>query len=359
MVLLPVPVAALSVLASIALCRLIVGAGLSSPYRRILLVISLLDVVSSVSFLAQPFLLPYNTSNRFYAVGDHSTCRTTGMLFQLAGTSTALYSFALSFYFLCTIRFKIKAHSFAIRVEPFLHLIALSVPLLTSVASFAMDTYHESELGAGCFIDCTDEVVEAGECNAHIVAYLFVGLPLFASFVGLVINNTVIFIYVRKVIRKTYRVALNQEMQSERVQQVAIQAFLYVAAYLGTYSWSVALRILESQGFTRQDEPRLFPMLLLQAVFIPSTGIFNLMIYLRRKYILSRKNNPHASRTRALQAAMMEMHNSAGAFFFSHKSKAADQASSATDQVMNSNTVRADCDSCHELQLSTNGRNLV
>jgi hypothetical protein len=317
MVLLPVPIALLSTVASFVLCRLLLMGGLTSPYQRILFVISLLDIISSLAFLFQPFLLPINTSPRFYALGTHTSCRATGMLFQFGGTGTALYSLSLSIYFLCIIRFKMNSSVFAIRVEPILHLISLGLPLSTSVASYAMDAFHESAVGAGCFIDCSDEVVAAGECNAHITAYLFVGLPLFVSFAGLVLNNVWIFLYVRRVMRKTYKVAMNQEQQSERIQQVAVQAFLYVAAYLGTYSWSVALRVLESKGFTGNDEAKLFPLLLLQALFIPSTGIFNLMIFLRRKYMLSRKNNPLGSRRRAWRIALTEMYNSSGTFYSS------------------------------------------
>lgn len=356
MVLLPVPISILSALASYTLCRLIIRAGLTSPYRRILFVISLLDVVSSFSFLGQPFLLPMETSSRFYALGNHSTCRTTGMLFQLAGTSTALYSLGLSLFFLCTIRFRMKASSFATRVEPTLHLVAFGFPLLTSVASFAMDTFHESQLGAGCFIDCSQEVVEAGDCNAHITAYLFLGLPVFVSFVGLAVNNLAIFLFVRKVIKKTYVSALNQEQQSEKIQQVAIQAFLYVAAFLGTYTWTSALRILEKEGYIRDDESRLFPLLLAQAILVPSTGIFNLMIYLRRKYVLTRKKHPYASRVRALQAAMMEMDNSADTLFFTRKGKLEYPSSRGVDHASISPTDR---ESFNDQKLSPVHRNIV
>jgi hypothetical protein len=348
MVLLPVPIALLSTLASCVLCRLILIGRLKSPYERLLFVISVLDIISSLAFLLQPFLLPIDTSPRFYALGTQSTCQVTGMLFQFGATGTALYSLSLSIFFLCKIRFAMPSSEFAAKVEPILHMISLGVPLSTSVASYAMDALHESALSSGCYIDCADELVAAGECNAHVTAYLFVGLPLFVSLAGLFVNNLWIYQRVRHIIRKSYKGAMNQGQQSERIQQVAVQAFLYVAAYLGTYSWSVALRVLESQGFTGNDEVRLFPILLLQALFIPATGIFNLMIFLRRKYLHIRKSNPLGSRRSAWQTALLELYKNSNGVFHSSLSKtrskqsdgmdrrvAVSASSSGTDQVRN------------------------
>lgn len=75
--------------------------------------------------------------------------------------------------------------------------------------------------------------------------------------------------------------------QSIRVKRVGIQSLFYCLVFLITYSWTTVLNTYRNSvenGDSPEVEPLLFPYMILRAIFIPSMGIWNLLIYVRPRY---------------------------------------------------------------------------
>lgn len=79
--------------------------------------------------------------------------------------------------------------------------------------------------------------------------------------------------------------------QWKRVRQVGRQALLYVGAFLLTFSWPFAIYYLTSHDFGHREGSGtvLFILSVFQALFLPSLGLINSIIFILPKYKSARK----------------------------------------------------------------------
>lgn len=291
-------------------------------YKRILLGLSCSDFLSSSVLWLQAFLLPSDTSDRVWAIGTDATCTAMGF-FQQLSLANVWYNGMLSFYFLLTIRYCVATHRF----ESWMHGLSIGIPLLTAFLGVAMGLYDELRVGHFCYF--------TGPPMATYIAGVVGGLPALFFFCAIPINNILVYAHVRRTARNTsdksavassacelpfgdqsatttstmpsslisqettstmstsirdqrelalqqQRKQLQQARENERVQAVAFQAFLYVAAYVVSYLPTTILRIYAAaNSLNSNDEAQLFPLLVLQAIFWPLQGLFNYIIYCR------------------------------------------------------------------------------
>ena len=108
--LLPIPSSILSICGSLTIIWLITRRGgtkqrlsdqnksnAPSPYKRLMLGMSICDCFTSILFVIQPFFLP-ESSERVYSIGSDVACSFSGFLHQFS-TSSFWYSSLLSLYF--------------------------------------------------------------------------------------------------------------------------------------------------------------------------------------------------------------------------------------------------------------------
>jgi Serpentine type 7TM GPCR chemoreceptor Srv len=145
---------------------------------------------------------------------------------------------------------------------------------------------------------------ENGECKTELVFWIFGGALLSFVMLSLVVINFVIFWYVRQRNRRVRRNSLSSERQTQRTSEVAVQAFLYVAAFWATFVWIFALKMLDSLSFDALDIRTFYPLMVLHSLFMPSAGLFNLCIYLRPRYLKTRANFPAETRVWAVRRAL-------------------------------------------------------
>lgn len=146
----------LSILSIISACLSICGSSLiigrivrcksyiGSPYNRIMLGLSISDIISSFAAGFGVFLLPKETSPRVWAFGNETTCNMLGFLTQLA-IGAVWYNGLLSLYYLFTVKFGVKRKSFASKYEVWFHLSAFFYFFATGVAGLIIDLYGELE----------------------------------------------------------------------------------------------------------------------------------------------------------------------------------------------------------------------
>ena len=299
--LLSIPSACLSILGSSLIIYLFIKSEHKTPYKRLLLGMSLCDIVISFGVPFQWILVPQATSQRVWAVGNDATCTALGIWWQLS-FSAFWYNGMLTFYYLLTIRYGITDKIFSWRVEPFMHVMSVGYPLVTALIGAGMGFYSENELSQGCWVkdyprNCGTDPTETGEtCKSTVIAWIFGGIPVFLMVVFIAVNNTLIYIHVRRTIyrsrRRSFLPTAASDAQTKRVRAVATQAFLYVTAFVLTSVWIVSIKILESMGFDGQHDDQIYFLLVGASVFSPLSGFFNLLIYLRPRYLRTRGDFP-------------------------------------------------------------------
>ena len=266
---LPIFPSLLSLLGSAQITYMVLTANRTTPYRRILLGLSCSDILSSIVYPWQAFLVPHETSQRIWAIGNDATCSLIGFTQQLFFMSI-WYNGMLSCYFLLTVRFGVKDPVVARRYEPLMHAIAIGYPLITACIGAGMGWFHEVEIGMGCWVKNYPEGCGCNEgkqgvcCQSEKIAWAVGGAPTLLVFFTILINNLLVYCHVRRTIQRGRQHASAQvrmfrkqpaqpqpsssehqprststtttDPQLARIRAVATQAFLYVGVFLITYA---------------------------------------------------------------------------------------------------------------------------
>lgn len=308
----------LSLIGSCFLIYIVMKKRRSDGYHRILLGLSVVDLFHTIGWMMGPVAVPRETTDRFIAIGNKESCSAAGFLVQL-GASSYLYNAMLSVYFLVVIRFGIGPQTL-ITVEWIMHAVAIVFGLATAPTGLYLKVYSESAVGSLCWIaespvDCSlREGVECvNEANIRFVGYLFGILPMLSVPI-VVVCNLLIYCWVRSTEQARQRhdrsADCGDEGKSEivrlkRTRKVANQAFLYVAAFFNSLMWTIVVRNLDGWNVvTRENEGNFFVLILLGHCFSPLQGFFNLLVYIRPRYLNTRLRYKHESRLGALHIAL-------------------------------------------------------
>ena len=104
------------------------GHKLTRPYYRILLGMSLFDLVSSIAFSLSTLPMPEATPFVYGARGTVQTCTAQGFFIQLM-LGSIFYNFVLSLYYTLSGKYKISDEVFTKRYELYLHGAAMTFTL--------------------------------------------------------------------------------------------------------------------------------------------------------------------------------------------------------------------------------------
>lgn len=374
---LPIPSAVMSVLGSF----LIIFMALKSrerkdwtPYTRLLIAMSTCDIVFSITIGSAAFLRPRATSTRVWAFGNDASCSFVGFMNQLS-FSAVFYNGMLSMYFLLTARFGLKNEYVSKVIEPMMHAISIGFPLLSAMTGAMLGIYGESAAALGCWV-ANYGCDENGEnCLSQPIGWLYYAIPALFVFLTLIVNNLVIFIFVKQQALKQSKIrrlpkfssqfdddssdgsnddssssnsccdnadldddnsatrelelsrsftketatsspsaidstTMHQasKVQSRRLNLVSTQAFLFVASYFTCNIWSGIMGLADSATHTEAEElammVRFYPIAVLQAALLPLQGLFNMLVYIRPKYLKRRYDFPKETRTWAIKRAI-------------------------------------------------------
>lgn len=138
---------------------------------------------------------------------------------------------------------------------------------------------------------------KTGGCLNSIIAWFFVGGPLLFTIASLVVNNIIIFVYVKKSLQVTGR-------GKAQIRRVATQGFLYVGACFISYIPAFVLRLMGSRGHRLSTEADVYGILVLQSALLPLQGFLNMLIYIRPMYF--RLRHAGTSRWMAIRGACLE-----------------------------------------------------
>jgi len=310
----------------------------SSPYDRIILGLSSCDFVSSFTYAVGPFLLPSDTSQRVWAFGNDTTCTWLGFFAQLACLWAIWYNCVLSFYYLLTVRFKVKRREFTRKYELWMHLPGAIFFPLTAFIGLVGNWYSEERFAMLCWIgEVPKGCYDTGDCWGALVAFIFGASTTVITIFSVVINNIVIYVFVRKNLRSSppstagsfefeCKSGSDSESESEgemsdiegsttqghsiRHQlrhEAAIQGFLYVSTFLLVFTPAFVMQVLEGMtNFGDENLSQMYPLLVLNSLLLPLQGFFNVFIYVRPSYKRFRAAQPEKSTLFVLQHALFD-----------------------------------------------------
>lgn len=273
-----------------------------STYHHLLIGLSVNDVLMSAGLFTSTWFMPADTPNVFGAVGTIASCEAIGFVEQ-AGLAAVLYNGSLSFYYLFRIRYGWSADRIR-RIEPALHLVPIVPAMSTMVACLALDLFNSGLFD--CWIapypqGCT-ETWRAGytDCergdNASLYQWVFDVIPKWLSV--LLVTANMFF---------THRAVLQQERSTLRfrpsedgfhppkpkiARRLARQSYLYVGALWLTYIPVAMTRLTELLAGHVY-----YGMLLTIAMMLPLQGVWNLLVYLRPRYLYAKQQRKRQRRT--------------------------------------------------------------
>jgi hypothetical protein len=174
-----------------------------TTYHRMLLGISILDVIHSISSVFSSLLVPPYTHATF-ANGTTATCSIQGALQQLT-PSIVIYMTMLNIYFMLKIRYNISDTVIHSRYEVWLHAIPMIHFLTTAITGLSMRIYGPIILPElGCWLDSfcvyTNTCTRSGPIfynHLDFYAWSFAYIWLFICVFVVTINSVLIYTSIR------------------------------------------------------------------------------------------------------------------------------------------------------------------
>ena len=287
-------------------------------------------------------------NHRAWSIGNSGSCSALGFLSQFS-FSAVFYNCMLSYYYLLTVRFGVKRKRFAERYELPMHLLTISYFLVTAAIGVAFGMYSGLDVGFGCWVnDYPKGCFETGNCISHYIGYIFGAIPTLVTFLSLIINNLVIYVYVHSnfntntAITKTndlvttanndniiddddeasssgshIQAAIMNSLNTKRppssdmqrkkqIKEVAIQGMLYVLTFTFSYAPMTVARLMEATSSERMDDSTIYPLLIATSISFPLQGFFNMFVYTRPSYSRIRTMHPELSIFESIRIACFE-----------------------------------------------------
>ena len=239
----------------------------NQPNNRFLLVMSIMDVLVSFSFMASSLPIPKETG-QYAAIGNDITCSIQGFLFQI-GISVPCYNASLCIWFLMNIKYNMQPREFAAKVEPYCHVLSLGLPLARAIACFALDLF--APRGMYCI----------GKRSSLVLVMILSTVLLALNFIIIIYCMGAIYIsFVEKEKRmRRYSTSEsgmmwrpNASLQGKKL--AAKQGLLYSLAYFITFIFPL-LNTFIPQKYTYNV------FFYLQSIFLPLQGFWNFLLYTR------------------------------------------------------------------------------
>jgi len=280
----------------IKLCRL---------HNRLLLGISAIDVLYSIA-LGLSFIPSPRVDDCSFGKGNDITCTTQGF-FLILGLAVPGYSTMLSVYYMATIVYSKTEEMLTQKFEPFMHAFAV-LPSLICAAIGAKNMYFYSQT-AQCWIE--DPCLSSKECDGWD-GFGKGGWLVIASSLWIYINSSITCLCILNIYRtingrakamRTYEYAASgpPSRMDIAANESAKQGFLYMSAFLFTYSWS-AMSILFRTTKQSSAQTTLY---ILTAVFLPLQGFWNVLTYSRPRFVAIRQKNENLAFLSILKIIIM------------------------------------------------------
>lgn len=259
---------------------------LKSVYHRLIFAISTLDWIVSLSMIILgPWAVP--ESAKLYVAGARGTvqsCEASGFFLNYL-FGNMWYSAFLAVYFLCKVRFEWQEATMARYLEPFAHTISLLLPTLNGIAGIVKDQFNPMDSLPGvCWFTayppgCNDaQSDKPQQCERGGETSVRISLEAIFLFVIIIISMSVILCKVRSTEVRLRRYGSGRDLVLTK--ETAIQALLYIAVFFVTYAPIVMVEVL----YRYRYRSYYVVVAAMTKILTPLQGLFNALIYLRKRY---------------------------------------------------------------------------
>ncbi len=306
----------------------------STPYRRIILGLSISDIFQSLGFLGGPLAIPISRESKTVE-NEALSCQVNGLILQVATTAVLMHTVFLCVYYLCRLKYRMSDEKFKHKIERRFRALILTISFVAGIVPLAMNAYHINSLTLSlCTIanvptDCWRD----GTCepsyrrlyrilsNVLVVGVNAVAMTAIVTIMVLLYHHS--FVLNRRIQREVsvptaLRSAstgtseeanqdsnelddgkekdLEADTPQSRVQQLSKlyqsemmnQAVYYVGAYCLMYVPGAVSFVVCPPAF----------LITITMIFTPLGGFLNILVYTRPKVAELRRRYPECSRLR-------------------------------------------------------------
>ena len=286
--------------------------GVCRPYSRVILGLSLSEMVKSISIITGPLAPPPDTPQALWAIGNTRTCDVQGFFMASSAVASVMYTFLLTFYFLLRVKHGMSREQFALQVERKFHAFILLFSICGNAVALFNKNFNANIYGMTCSgvsfpLYCNSDAVKFGQCtrgkNARLIQLVKGIIPTLLSHLGMIACLVMLTWHVfrsKKDNRTTSTigkssnvvVSLNQGVRYDR--QILVQSCLYACGLLFNY---LPIYINMSYIITKKVPP--FWNNFLTSLTWPIGGLTLILIYTRPKIMILRMRRGHLTWMRA------------------------------------------------------------
>ncbi len=280
-------------------------AGLSTIKNRLLVAMSVFDIIGSVAWALSTTPIPRGSPCTYGAIGSTATCSIQGFMITIWAT-VPTYNAMLCIYFLQVIQNNVSDEILE-GYERLMHLVAILPSTLTAVVAASSGLFNN--YSCLCWLAAKDRYTKNHEeglepDNPTVLNFIF--MIAYASTVLVLF----IIVYCMRGIYKFVRERESRMNQysfrpiqarnpsnagntnrrstlTDVVHDTFVQANLYVISFLSSFGFMIVLHICEA--FFTISAP--YPLMIVQGFLIPLQGCWNFLIYIRPRFKeVSRRN---------------------------------------------------------------------
>lgn len=303
---------------------------LSSPYHRLVTVMSIFYIITSIFISLGTIMMPKDNIYKFEGpvFGNDITCKLQGWLVVFGASGGGSLYMCLSWYFALKISFKMDSDTITRKVEPLFYLYSLFSAAFIPSFFLAKDLFHPNPFESRCIIspysencdgydlsscDWDDDYnqLRTFETSIHVTTFwIFVTSCLFLAamiLISLTMHRN------NKKLESTVTQQTssdgshlepydNQDILDLRYSRLlVIQVFLYIFAYIITWIFTLLYKFVhfDTQSF----------VYIANAVLFPLTGFWNLLIFVLDKAYLVRQSEELDSFWEASKIVLFSPHN--------------------------------------------------
>lgn len=161
---------------------------LSNSYHRIMIGMSVTDIILSSALSLSSLPAPIETPDTWKALGDRSTCNAQGFFIMFGAIAAPTYFASLQLYYLCMIKYQTSSHNITQNVEPYLHVAPILIGLLAAIVPLVTNSINPGSRGY-CWaqespLHCRDQNIECIRGKTAVYQRMvFLALPLVVNMV--------------------------------------------------------------------------------------------------------------------------------------------------------------------------------
>mmetsp|Transcript_18052 Transcript_18052/g.26815 ORF Transcript_18052/g.26815 Transcript_18052/m.26815 type:complete len:510 (-) Transcript_18052:272-1801(-) len=293
--------------------------GIKTAYHRIILGLSIADCLTSLAVALTTIPMPKDVIYPFAlaSYGNVATCEAQGLIYIVGNVACFSMNGILNIYYLCSLRFNMKEHTFRNYLEIPLYILMLALSIGVSCGAFLnQEIINPSPTDPFCVpnsypVDCTKE--DNPDCRGGggrgaftpgYLATLSIGTSTLLVTMTLIIHS---FYRNERKLRKSVKDKQikedDEELQALLFAQktygiITRQALLYIAAFVITWIFGFFEYLLIDRG--------LRILSILRILLQPLQGLFNLMIFVYHKAFMLLRNDEDMNLAEAMNEIFLK-----------------------------------------------------